>query len=724
MYDSDASLSPSGHGNMFDINGDQRDNSTEATESDEDDLDLDSNCGDENFDVDNQVALYGGNVHPPEYYQQGILKPAQRDRYERYAPKSRLRIREVEAQWKQFCAHINLGNYKEGFRSASVPMVEKFLEWTICQKVGKNDRKKRGTNTSGALDTRWKLLQIVYKVAMGRKFKPHIYDGMAEVKQRLAVIYGLRTTRRRNRFMTVETLKEKIETTLSTTKKRFDLGELRILVVLFLLLLAPGGSRPESILMLRYGDIRVTLARDPDGGLHNLMVRFTPEFTKTYLGAKESTTFTVPEGIFNRSLLLSPHVFLLAILFRHKAFLAPSLTYPEGIEQLHIHPGENELPLPLRPELNDVFIFRRAIKGPTGYYISENECITYGMMRNWIVAIGVIMGIEDTVIMYSLRYLTGNKLDQSPDISESLRNLSLGHSNSVPFQRHYLSREICADTFAIVLGEAPQQALITQSCSIAHSKSKRRPTKLTPEQLAMINTDPRVKAMDRKLRGMPRGEGRTTISRNLRNLKQRMKNALWKKSQKEWANQQAVDDIERQLRGEGFARAPVHSSSPQHPAQKRMVEALTAPAEYTLEGQYRRKNRAIHALIAYCSVEEGRTLRHTGVVVAKTIKCPKKSIAGSPVDAAVLSVLVKTENERPKRCFLCIGKAMDLPPEEVREGLLHEWYSPQDLTKHFRRRHLSRMQKDNRVHCRVCGITLDHKEHFQNHARRVHGTVS
>ncbi len=88
--------------------------------------------------------------------------------------------------------------------------------------------------------------------------------------------------------MTVETLKDQIETTLSTTKKSFDLGELRILAVLFLLLLAPGGSRPESILLLRFGDIQVTLARDPEGGPHNLMLRFTPEFTKTYLGSKES----------------------------------------------------------------------------------------------------------------------------------------------------------------------------------------------------------------------------------------------------------------------------------------------------------------------------------------------------------------------------------------------------------------------------------------------------
>lgn len=88
--------------------------------------------------------------------------------------------------------------------------------------------------------------------------------------------------------MTTETLKQHIQTILSTTKKSFDLGELRIYAVLFWLLLSPKGSRPESILQLRYGDIRVVLARDPEQGPHNVLLQFTPEFTKRYLAPKEA----------------------------------------------------------------------------------------------------------------------------------------------------------------------------------------------------------------------------------------------------------------------------------------------------------------------------------------------------------------------------------------------------------------------------------------------------
>ncbi len=87
--------------------------------------------------------------------------------------------------------------------------------------------------------------------------------------------------------MTTDDLKLQIETTLGTTKKSFKLGELRILAVLFLLLLAPAGARPTSILRLRFGDLHPVLARDPEGGPPKILIWFSLAFTKTYLGEKE-----------------------------------------------------------------------------------------------------------------------------------------------------------------------------------------------------------------------------------------------------------------------------------------------------------------------------------------------------------------------------------------------------------------------------------------------------
>lgn len=88
--------------------------------------------------------------------------------------------------------------------------------------------------------------------------------------------------------MTLEDLKLQLGTTLRTTEKTFKVGELRLLAALFLLLLAPAGSRPASILKMRFRDLKVLLVRDPDDpdGHPRLIIKLTLAFTKEYLGLK------------------------------------------------------------------------------------------------------------------------------------------------------------------------------------------------------------------------------------------------------------------------------------------------------------------------------------------------------------------------------------------------------------------------------------------------------
>ncbi len=122
---------------------------------------------------------------------------------------------------------------------------------------------------------------------------------------------------------------------------------------------------------------------------------------------------TIPETLFDPALVLCPQIFLLGILFRHRAFEAPSLTSPETISKLDIHPGEQELALPLKASMKDVFIFRRATKTLVGYEISPDTRITYEMMSGWIKRIGELLGLEIPTIPYNLRYNVGNAFDKS-----------------------------------------------------------------------------------------------------------------------------------------------------------------------------------------------------------------------------------------------------------------------------------------------------------------------
>ncbi|KAJ9130294.1 hypothetical protein NKR23_g12269, partial [Pleurostoma richardsiae] len=127
------------------------------------------------------------------------------------------------------------------------------------------------------------------------------------------------------------------------------------------------------------------------------MVKFTLEFITTYQ-VQPVTTSQPPR--------------LLGILFRHRAFREPELVSPRQLDSLDIHPDELELRIPLRRDLHDVCLFRRAVRTLTGYDMSPTEPITYAMMAAWTKKIGEIMGLEIGTIPYNLRYNAGNEFDQ------------------------------------------------------------------------------------------------------------------------------------------------------------------------------------------------------------------------------------------------------------------------------------------------------------------------
>jgi hypothetical protein len=83
-------------------------------------------------------------------------------------------------------------------------------------------------------------------------------------------------------------------------------------------------------------------------------------------------TFPLPEVIFDPSLILSPYVALLGLVFADNAFLAPSLTSAARISELDIPPSYEQLPLHLKPELANVPVFRKSIKTPYGWEISPD----------------------------------------------------------------------------------------------------------------------------------------------------------------------------------------------------------------------------------------------------------------------------------------------------------------------------------------------------------------
>ncbi|KID93994.1 C2H2 finger domain protein, partial [Metarhizium majus ARSEF 297] len=417
--------------------------------------------------------------------------------------------------------------------------INAFFHWLFSQKTGTGERRLHGIGSSHTLKRYWKEFRLVYERETKKKIDPVLNRRMRRILRKLVIDHNLTGERRENRCMTIEDLERQAETTISTTKQRFHLGEHRIYALLFLLLIAASGSRPRALLFLRFGDLELSLVRDPLGGPHRILIRFRLRFTKTFLGEKETqvtNVLTLPETIFDSSLLLSPHTLLLGLLFHHKAFDAPTLTSPEHLSKLDIHPDEHELPLPLKQSMNNIFVFRSATKtGMNAYVLSTNEQITYNMISGWTKKLGELAGFGVVVILYTLRYNAGSEFDQCSNISDGLGNLMLQHANSRTFEKHYLGRVVPVDTMAVDL-------LRQRECLISKG-----------------NKSGKVRTRLRK------------ISEDIQSEKARLRRKRKDQVRKIWSREQAVTDIERQLAGKTFEEPPISPSdealTAQRPAQ-------------------------------------------------------------------------------------------------------------------------------------------------------------
>jgi hypothetical protein len=98
----------------------------------------------------------------------------------------------------------------------------------------------------------------------------------------------LTTKKRDNVAMYIKDLARVLQTNLTTTKQRYTHGRHRIETSLFCQLAIFSGNRPSALLSLCYSDIAVTLLRGPSNGPHRILIEFTCEFTKKYLGTEES----------------------------------------------------------------------------------------------------------------------------------------------------------------------------------------------------------------------------------------------------------------------------------------------------------------------------------------------------------------------------------------------------------------------------------------------------
>ncbi|KAI1345775.1 C2H2 finger domain protein [Xylaria sp. FL0043] len=683
-------------------------------------------------EADYDDPLFDGNAYPPEYYLRNIQNTNDNMfKQKQYSAKTLKVLEYVKQQWIRFCLTVLKTDWMASLKKICIRVAIQFCNWQLHQKLSKSERAKPAVKKHNTLRCFWDRFRLVFELCMGHKIDSLIASSyMVNALRSLSHNHGLSHEKRDNRAMSIEDIKHYINTALRTDQKNFKLGEQRILAVLFFLLLAPAGARPSSILELRFRDISVSLVRDPKGGRHRLLVRISLVRVKAYLDPKDEKSFLLPEVIHEPTLLLSPHVFLLGILIRHRAFQVDALNDVRNISKLNIHQGENELLLPLRHDLDNKFIFRRVARDYSGKYQICDDRISLPMITQWVERIGKLAGFKNTTVNYCLRYMAGNSLDQNAGVSSSLRNLVMGHApNSTTFQRHYLSRTIRADLWAIHQDLEPQQELIQRTASHGYLRSSRRPIELTDAQSAALKRDPKLVRMTKDRDACHRGTPeRKKISHKIKARVAKLQRAEIARVRREWDEQQAVRDITGLIEGrdpdEGTALETGTANMPLIQAQ--MINALEDTVVVDTEQQLQRKANAINMIAEYCLFQESKTKNK--IVAPAPAPAELQLPAQDRLRELRQSVQVEP-NKKIRRCFVCVGNALQVEPDDDNERystFCREFYSNYEAARHFMRTHLSTLKDDDKVRCPVCvpKVVLRHKKHFQNHAELVHGLRS
>jgi hypothetical protein len=111
---------------------------------------------------------------------------------------------------------------------------------------------------------------------------------ISQVRQQLTRKFGLSTEKKARPIVRAEDEFELLKTLWCSPELAFDHERYRIQLALLLQLGGITGNRPDALLKLTWGDVKVVLLRDPSGGTRaRLVVELTFNDTKGYLGAKD-----------------------------------------------------------------------------------------------------------------------------------------------------------------------------------------------------------------------------------------------------------------------------------------------------------------------------------------------------------------------------------------------------------------------------------------------------
>ncbi|OJD25382.1 hypothetical protein ACJ73_03243 [Blastomyces percursus] len=499
-----------------------------------------------------------------------------------YALGTRNNIARLEDHWQRYCkkkakpsADPKWRNPVDAFRSAGRRNLYLFLNWGFKLKFGKGGRRLKRTNKSSSLDGDWKNFLRYYEGATGTKLDGRLMRLMWKVSP------TPHRARRSTRLIAVEEPSAAGQETQEKDKdpeKRFWLGLQRIQICLYNLLGLFTLNRKSAILALRFKGMRVSLQRDPSGGPHLPTVELSCEFTKKHLGLTQTNTFTLPEIIYEPSLILSPHTFLFGILFFFETF-----------------------------KMDNHYVFYRVVKEDGEIRIFPEEMMD---PSSSVRTMAEIAGFLHSWFNHRCRYGGGLILNKSGLVGDAEQNLVLKHGSIRTFLEHYIPRNVCLNMQALISGLDPNSPLIRAITRIGRFLDNRRPRHLTDAQKAIEAIQKRDRAKRRAVQTNDLG-AIEKLEKRTADVKKTRKRVLYKyrkRVRKEFDDEQAVIDIERQLSGEAVDEEAKETLRDEQLLPQMIYlfsKLLTWPTSRSVEVELRRRDVGADAVQMNCGVLEG-----------------------------------------------------------------------------------------------------------------------
>ncbi|KAH8691891.1 putative C2H2 finger domain protein [Talaromyces proteolyticus] len=644
----------------------------------------------------------------------------------------RLRTRVVE-RWQRYClvkaAEEPAGSIwddpEDALRNASQSIMFRFLKWTLSLTRGRKNRKLKGISTAGSFKTDWKNFRIYYQKLKGEKIDAEIARRIRIGIRKVIRDRKMNTQPRDNIPLYIEDVIPFNETIITTRKKRFHLGIQRIMLCLLLMLGLFTANRKRAMMRLQYKHILITMQRNPHGGPPVPSIDIKPEYVKQLLGTKDLNEFCFPEIIFGVSLVLSPHVFLFGLLFHANAF-EPNVRSMEALRSLFISRGRQQLEVPIKREMDDYYIFCKVDTVNGKPRIFREQPMSDSSYYSAVKGISEIMGFLNCIFYHQFRYGTGEILDSTGWVSDSQRNLIMNHASTATFLEYYRPRRH-ANMQEAVLGLTPDETWKRALTSASRWKDWGRPRYLDDDAKALVDQDPELLDAIRHWNELEEAYERdldpelipalNEAQREVTNARQRARYKQKNDMRRGFSRKNAIIEINGQLSGsilpEDDISHPPLEADDVPPEMALLAEALlSVPVEWTLEGEWQRRNTASDVIVGYCDYEEGGPLRGR----------PKRKRSANHVDG--------TRNNHPG-VTEPVFKASFNEEERLREQRKYKqkeeevwtcfqcgkkYTKKSSLLRHFRPAHLN----DRR--CNSCNDGWEHLEqmHWQRHIDEVH----